>query len=372
MRRACARSILANGLVFALTAAVASRLMVYAVGYAAQLMLGGDGSMVEAFCRSDCVWYVSVMRDGYAAAPFDTYEANWAFFPLLPLMAHVVWTLGSVSPQLSLLITGNLAFLMAVPVIYCYGRKQFGEAFARALVVITCFNPYSVYFSAGYSESLFLLTTALALLLWQHERFILAGLAATAASATRIVGAFLVLPFAITALLGGVLPGLWKLRERDLRMLNGILLAPAGLALFMTFLYFKTGDALATIHAQVVGWGRVPGNPARVLFQAWNTAYDMERYFVVITAIGLILAAYLAIRRRFSDAAFMAGGILMPLSTMTWSMPRFIFGLLPTYVALTLLARDLRLPTLLIVAIFAMLDALVVVAWVAGPGVLLL
>jgi hypothetical protein len=113
MRGARTRSTFADGLVFAVAAAVASRLMVYAAGYAAQLVLGGEGSMVEAFCRWDCPWYVSVMRDGYAEAPSDTLagEVNWAFFPLLPLLAHIVWTLGSVGPELTLLVTGNLAFL---------------------------------------------------------------------------------------------------------------------------------------------------------------------------------------------------------------------------------------------------------------------
>ena len=134
------------------------------------------------------------------------------------------------------------------------------------------------------------------------------------------MGAFLVLPLAISTLLSGILPGLRKLRGRELRMLNGILLAPAGLALFMTFLYLRTGDALAPIHAQIAGWDMRPGNPFGVLLDAWETPYRMQTYFAVVISMGLGLALYLAIRKRFADAAFMVVGILAPLSATTTSV----------------------------------------------------
>ena len=373
MRDKEAHAKLAEGFVFALAAAIASRIMVYAVGYTAHWVLSDERTAVGVFCRWDCDWFATVMRDGYPATPAVTLagQVDWGYMPLLPLLARLPSVLAPISPEFALLITSNVAFLLAALVTYYYGREQFGEAFARALVLVMCFNPYSVYFSAGYSEPLFLLMTALSLLLWRRERFLLAGLAAAAASATRIVGVFLVLPLTISALQDGMLSGLSKLRERDLRMLNGILLAPAGFALFTSFLYFRIGDVLAAFHAMAVGGSRVPGNPVRVLLRAWNTADSMERYFAAIISVGLVLAVYLAIRKRLGDAAFMAAGILVPLSTMTASMPRYIFGLLPTYVALTLVSRDLQLPTLPVVAILAALSVIVVVIWIAGLGVLI-
>jgi len=325
--------------------------------------------MAQAFCRWDCYWYVGIMRDSYASVPPDTLEGevNWAFFPLLPLLARLIWRLTQVSPELALLIAGNMAFLLATIAIYCYGREEFDEAFARSLVLITAFNPYSIYFSAGYTEPLLLLMTALAFVLWGREQFLLAGLAGAGASASRIVGALLVLPFAIWALEDGILQRFWESRDRDLRMLNGILLVPLGFALFMTYLYFRTGDALATIHVQAAALGRVPGNPFRVLFEAWNAPTSVQKYFATVITLGLGLVLYLTIRRRFGEAAFMLAGILAPLGAMSWSMPRYIFGLLPTYVAVTMLTRDLRLPLSLTVGALGILNGLVVVVWVGGP-----
>src|SRR5215471_3697971 len=110
--RGPARTNLAGGFVFALGAAIASRIMVYALGYAAQLVLRVEGSVVEIFCRWDCSWYAAITRDGYPTTAPETLsgEVNWAFFPLLPLLARIVWMLAPIGPELALLITSNLAF----------------------------------------------------------------------------------------------------------------------------------------------------------------------------------------------------------------------------------------------------------------------
>jgi hypothetical protein len=208
--------------------------------------------------------------------------------------------------------------------------------------------------------------TALAFLLWGRKQFLLAGLAAAAASASRLVGAFLAIPFAIWALQDGLLQRFWRFRERNLRMLNAILLAPLGLALFMGYLYLQTGDALAPIDAQAAAWGMVPGNPFQVLLDAWRAPEKLLKYFAVVTTLGLGLAFYLAIRKCLAEAAFMLASILVPLSAMTWSMPRYIFGLLPTYIALTLLMRDLRIPLPLTMGVLVVLNGLVVVIWMGS------
>jgi hypothetical protein len=365
---AAARSELCRGLSFALAVAVASRVAVYVVGYVAHHLWGDGGSLVQPFCHWDCGWYASIVRDGYAVSVPEgsDWAVNPAFFPLHPLLARLLGYLIPVGPEVAVLIAGNLAFLLAAPAIYAYGRDQLGDGFGRTLVLVTSFSPYSIYFSAGYTEALFLLLTALALLLWARERFLLAGLAAAGASASRSVGVLLVLPFAIAALRDGALLRAWRPRPRDLRLAAGILLVPAGLALFMAFLYVRTGDALAMVHAQQLGWQRTFANPIEIFWDTARSSDGVEQYLAGLIVLGFGLAAYLAIRGRHGESAFLLAGILVPLSTSSWSMPRYIFGLLPTYVALALLVRDLRLPLAPVVAALALLDGHAVVAWVMG------
>lgn len=367
-----AESDLAGGLIFALLTAVVSRIAVYAVGYLGYRWLGGYDTAVQAFCHFDCGWYAGILRDGYAPMPAGGLHdgINWAFFPLFPMLGRLVLLLTGASPDIALLIAGNLAFVLAMLAIYRNGREAFGAGFGRALVLICCFSPYSIYFSIGYAEPVFLLATALAFLGWSRERFLLAGLAAAAASATRLVGCFLVLAFALSTLGEGILSRLPRLRARDLRMIGGVCLAPLGFVLFTAYLYGLTGDPRAAFDAEEIGWSRVLGNPVKIFWDALFSSSPVYVYFGVVTAIGFGLAAYLAWRRRWPEAVFLATGILAPLSSTAWAMPRFVFGLLPVYVAIAMLVRDLRLPLSPVVGVLALLDAATTVGWVAGVGFL--
>jgi hypothetical protein len=294
------------------------------------------------------------------------WRGQLGFLPVVPAVSRFIWTLFPVSPQLALEITGNAAFLLAILTLYLYGLRQFGEDFARTLVVVTCFTPYSIYFATGMTEAPFLFLCVLAVLLWVNERFLLAGIAAALAGATRSFGLFLVLPFVVLAIQDGVLARLWHFGARELRMLNGILLVPAGVALFSLYLHARTGDALAWAHVQVA-WSHSLTNPWRLLMEIWHNDEPIYQYFAWIASLGLLLAAYLVLRRRFAEAAFMLAGILLPLSSgQPFAFPRHLSGLFPTYIALTLLVRQARLPLPLVIGVLAMLDGLVVVSWVTA------
>ena len=56
---------------------------------------------------------------------------------------------------------------------------------AGLTVALLCLVPQSFVFSAVYTESLFLLLTALSMLLFEQRRFALAGLTAALGSASR-------------------------------------------------------------------------------------------------------------------------------------------------------------------------------------------
>src|SRR5690349_21213391 len=173
---------LANELVFPLLVAIGSRIAVYAVGYIGNRWLGRYDTPIQAFCHFDCILYGRIADGGYGPPG----GLDGAFFPLFPLVARGMATLTQIGTPIAMLITGNLAFVLAAPAIYRYGREQVDTSFARALILVTCFSPYSIYFCNGYSESLFLLATVLAFLNCSRERFWRAGLAAAAASATRL------------------------------------------------------------------------------------------------------------------------------------------------------------------------------------------
>ena len=53
------------------------------------------GGIVAASCRWDCFWYQDIARNGYSSIPrlyddFRPAQANWAFFPLYPLLTYLM------------------------------------------------------------------------------------------------------------------------------------------------------------------------------------------------------------------------------------------------------------------------------------------
>src|SRR5258707_916744 len=98
-------------LLVALTLSVASEVVAWAVAAAYGWWTRGAVLGLRSYCLWDCGWYASIVRAGYQAAPaahgFGD-AANWAFFPLHPLLAGAVHRLTGLSPEDSLLVVGSL------------------------------------------------------------------------------------------------------------------------------------------------------------------------------------------------------------------------------------------------------------------------
>jgi hypothetical protein len=162
------------------------------------------------------------------------------------------------------------------------------------------------------------------------------------------------------------------LRRPDLVL--GLVLAPAGLLAFMAFLYWRTGDALAFAHIQR-GWDRALGNPFGFVWdgldprpKGWFT--DLQA-MALVTIAGFVMCGVLAWQRRYGMAVFCAVAMLAGLSSGLVSMPRFVAGLAPIWIALALLLSRNR--PLFIIALLAcvVLDFRLTVFWIAQQRALM-
>jgi glucan phosphoethanolaminetransferase (alkaline phosphatase superfamily) len=81
-------------------------------------------------------------------------------------------------------------------------------------------------------------------------------------------------------------------------------------------------------------------------------------------AIGWALNIYLFKQKRYAEALFMFICTLVPLLTSTNAVPRYMFGLYPTSLAIVLIARDRPNLRPIMLAISAMLSSYFVIAWV--------
>ena len=283
----------------------------------------------DALCQWDCGWYLSIIGQGYDAAPHlvDGWsQANWAFFPLYPLLVRYLDALTGIDPKPMGMLLSTACFVAFAALGARYRQITRGEASPWTWLLFVFAWPFGFYFHALYTESLYAALATAALLALARDKPLAAGITTAFLGATRPTGMLL------AAWIG--LDGLWKARSAGslaeaMRLLLPAAIAPLGLVAFMVFLYFRAGDPLAFQHIQA-GWQRTGGNPLTVLADALGK-FDPAKprlgpfYLVGWAVAGLAASVWLLVRRRFAEAWFCGLSVLMALSSgSVFSIPRYV------------------------------------------------
>lgn len=249
----------AHALSFGIGARGADRAIVHPFG---SWPLGGALDYVlSPLVRWDAQWYLRIAEHGYQAH-VEALRGRRAFFPVYPLLVRGLGGFGSAGLATLVAVAVSLAALaIALRLLHRLTEIELGAPVADATVLLLAFAPFAFFFSAPYTESLFLLLSVAAFLAARHGRWAIAGIAAALASGTRPTGALLLLPLAILYLYGpradrepAAAPGPgWRvvLPRHRLRLdALWLALAPAGIVAFSLYLRHSVGDALAWQHVQ--------------------------------------------------------------------------------------------------------------------------
>ena len=355
----------------------ASRLLVWTAGVVAVAVFGLSGReadfdpagltspygatgdlLVAPLARWDSVWFLAIADGGYGGG------AREAFFPLYPLLVRVAGLLVG-SPLIGgmLLSTGLLA--VALVLLHRLVALDFGRAVARNAVLVVALFPMSFFFSAVYSESLFLVLSVGAVYAARRDRWALAGALGALAAATRSAGVLLLVPLLILYLWD---TGTLRRRPRAPRAdVLWLLLVPLGLVAYCGYLALDGRDALAPFHAQEV-WFRsfagpfagawdgivagvqgarqlLSGSREPVFFQAAGGDPLLAARHNVESLVWLVLAfvATAGVLRRLPAAygAYVLAALALPLSYPVapqplMSLPRFLAVLFPLAIWLAL------------------------------------
>jgi len=286
--------------------------------------------------RWDAVWYRSIAAEGYHLRGAQG-DGNVGWYPLYPIVLRVVsGVLGA--PILWAGIGLSLLFLLPGLLLMADLFADWGgeESVLPGIATVLLF-PTSFYFASVYSESLFLLTTALAIWAARRGSWLIAAPAGFLAALTRFNGALVVLPIAWYAVQAA--------RKQGRRLLPAAAVATTlvGAAAYPAYLWARFGDPLLYVHDRIRGssvqprtlWGmgpwlvgqirgRLSGPPSLE-----NLSFAVE---LLTMALFVVLVVGLYRRKLFAEAIYTGATILLLLHSGTVAgLDRYVLVLFPCF-----------------------------------------
>ncbi|PRY30015.1 mannosyltransferase family protein [Pseudosporangium ferrugineum] len=193
----------------------------------------------------DAVHYVSIAEQGYHLGP-----GYPAFFPLFPMLIHVVNPILPGDGVVAALVLANAAAFGALALLYRLAELELGAEVARRAAWYLAVFPTGFFLFIGYNESLFLLLIVGSLYAARRGNWWLAGMLGALSSATRLFGVLLIVPLAVEYLrqVG------WRPRRIRPDVL-ALALVPLGLVGYSIYCLVDLGSPLQFSIAQDE-WGR--------------------------------------------------------------------------------------------------------------------
>jgi hypothetical protein len=339
--------------------------------------------------RFDAGWYAGIAADGYEWQHRFDRQQNLAFFPAYPvLMRTVAAATGAlrtgIPPERRILrlvwigvAISLAAFFWAAWYFSRIAHEILVAPQASTAVLLIAAYPFAVFFSAAYTESLFLLAAVGAWYHFRRQAWPSAAAWGFLAGLTRPNGCFLSLPLGLLAL------GLPDARDesRDgprrpptLKALTAAAMPGVGMLAFTAYLYHFTGVwfAWSRMHE---AWGRVLGARIPGASGSSSTAgagllqWAAANPYDTLNALGLVFAITLIwpVWRRLglAWAVFVAANIVPPLAAGgLLSMGRLTSTLFPLFLALA--ARLTPRAAAACVAAFAILQGLAAALFFTG------
>lgn len=314
---------------------------------------------VEVFAAWDSGWYWDIAMRGYYFRP-DA-QSSIAFFPLYPVLmrfaaapfggsASATWVAG--------IVVAFAANVLALIEIHRFAERIFGsrEIARRTVLYITVF-PWSLFLGHVYAESIFLLTSVLALSRAYDRRWVQAGVWGALATLTRPNGVLIGVPLALLACRDR--PSIRQVMRR------AVALAPIPIALtgFCAYVFMLTGNPFGWMSAQShwgYSLGHAPWQQLQRVIAVFIENGPYQYFFTSDIAVVELLQAATAIAfvaltplvfRRLGAAmgTYVLVSLLVPLSSNTLEgLGRYASVLFPVFL-LVAAATTVRMHEVIII-----------------------
>jgi Gpi18-like mannosyltransferase len=298
-----------------------------------------DNLFLDGWSRWDSGWYMAIAEFGYQNTPSE-FGQDTAFFPIYPLLVRLLNVITDDFHVAGILVS-NISFLLALAVLFQLLSRRYGAEIAERALVLIAFSPFSFFFSAAYTESVFLLATACSFHLCERKRYLWAALWAAVASGTRPVG--------LITVVGLVLIYLEQIGYDWRRIRANILVFSLGLmgtVLFMLFLAVEHGNALQFWEGQrawgtLNPWDAIARTTGSLSFDAIaNGSYEALNLIHVLSGLFALCVLVLAHRRVGLPYTIFALMIIAASCTRLLAMGRYLIIVFPLFVGLAFLLTN--------------------------------
>jgi hypothetical protein len=300
---------------------------------------GAAAIIGEVLTSWDGRWYLELVRRGYpdsipADITYEQVEARAAFFPLYPWTVRALdWVLPG-GDTLAALFLNFVLGAVSVVLVGLLARRLYTVSVAARSMTLYAVFPGSAILSFAYSEALLIVLAAACLILLIDERWLLAGLAAGLATATRPNGVAVVAACAVASFLA-------IRRSRDWWSLVSVALAPLGFLAFQWYVDHTAGERGAWFRVQREAWSEGTSFGATAVANTWGfVTSPLSSPADALTALSMAVLIFMVVcawkvRLPWPLVAYCAVVVaLMLIPETVTARPRFLFTAFPFFIAM--------------------------------------
>lgn len=244
---------------------------------------------LDIWIRWDAGWYLSIVTNGYTQN-FNVVntQSNIAYFPMYPLLIKLFslfaidFSIHSTLYVLFALFVSNASLFLGLVLIHkICSLLGYSDKAKKTVIWLILLYPYSFFFSAAYSESVFLLFMAATFYFCIKSNWKWAAISGAFLTLTRPLGILVAIPIGIRYLIANKL----RVKVVDIALFSII---PLSFLFFLAYGYTLTDDFLAPMHIQAA-WGKHFSMPWEIITSPTMWVDKVNQFDILFTAIAVIL-----------------------------------------------------------------------------------
>ena len=320
--------------------------------------IGSGGNFFNNMCFADVGFYRQIINSGYVLSVVDGMQANWAFFPLFPILVKISMLLGL--PEISGIYLNQILLFGSFIILFMYAQENYNLVIAQFAVIFLSISSENIYFMTLYSESSYLFFSLLSIYLLSRDKLFWSSICVGLLGANRFIGFVMVVPIFFKSI-----------RQNNIfKTLLLCAISISGLIAFMIYLHFHVNDFLAFYHIQdawrhtlELSWIK---NPLWTFYMTLIRSNLMDKLLFIISFF-ILITFYK--HKKYNELFLLTILMLATFSSKSLgSYTRFFFAAFPVYIYLGIYATTKYARAIAITAILLFMNFLYLVFWLERSG----